>query len=411
MKKRNILIITYYFPPNKSVGARRWAKFSKYLQRKGHNVVIICSKNPADSTSPWDNDIEGLKINTLPTNYPTFLSLTPKNIIEKIRYKLTVKYLQLITVGAIYDQTLFWEKQLLPLAHQLIEENEIDTVITNGPPFRLMYYCTKLKKSFPNIKLISDFRDPWTWWYNMGYPHLKGRNKSVEAEMERQVVELSDITFTPNDFMQQILMEKYPKSKNFIKVLPHAYDQDEYPTKLKPKTHTDKLNLIYYGTLYNGLADEYRLFAEALIPFKDEVNVDIYSNIFDYKDIFEASGLSGMVNYHKTVPMKELARKIHKYDYAIIISPDFTKNNISTKFFEIINFRIPFLFISQPGKASQFISENQLGIHLKSSEIKENLESIIAKSRSFKYNKTFDVSPYSFDRQTDNILNFINELD
>ena len=412
MEKRNILIVSYYFPPNKSVGARRWAKFSKYLQRKGHNVVVICAENPTNSNSPWDKDIEGMNIHTLPVKYPAILFSNPSSLLNKIKYKLSVKYLQLTTKGTIYDQTLFWEKQLLTKAHELIKENNIDTVITNGPPFRLLYYCTKLKQSFPNIKLISDFRDPWTWWYNMGYPQLKGKDKAIEFKMEEEVINLSDLVLTPNDVMQKILIEKYPSRQPFIKELPHAYDGDEFFAKDKQgqKKANGKLNLIYFGTLYNGLEDEYRLFSKALKSAENDVNLDIYTNQFDYQNVFHEDDLDEVVHFKRAIPMSNLSEIIANYDYVVILSPDFGKENISTKFFEIINFRIPFLFISKPGKASRFIEDNSLGIHLEAAALQAQFESIVNNTHEFVYNREFDVEPYSFDKQTDNLLQYISGL-
>lgn len=410
-EKRNILLVTYYFPPHKSVGARRWAKFAKYLQRKGHKVIIICAANPKDAQSPWDEDVVGLEIHTLPNNYPKILGENPKTIFGKIKYRLVLKYLKIRTTGTIYDQTVFWEKQLLNTAERLIKANDIDTVISNGPPFRLIYYCTKLKDLFPHIILVSDFRDPWTWWYNMGYPSLKGKDKSFEAVMERKVVELSDFTLIPNSVMQNLLHEKYPSRKDSIKVLPHAFDEDDYPTVKPMMQKRDKLNLLYYGTLYNGLEEEYRLLAKALMPFKDQVNIDIYTNIFDYEDVFETHGVGHAVNYHKTISMTEIVERVQAYDYIIIMSPEFGKDNISTKFFEIIKLRTPFLFVSEPGVASKFIQENKLGIHLKASQLESNFSDLVHRTYDFEYNVDYDVSPFSFDSQTDYLLSLVAEFE
>ena len=112
-EKRNILLVTYYFPTHKSVGARRWAKFAKYLQRKGHKVIVICAAIQKDAQSHWNEDIVGLEIHTLQNKYPKILGENPKTIFGKIKYRLALKYLKITTTGTIYDQTVFWEKQLL----------------------------------------------------------------------------------------------------------------------------------------------------------------------------------------------------------------------------------------------------------------------------------------------------------
>ena len=46
---KNILIITYYWPPTGGVGTQRWLKLSKYLIRNKLKPIIYTPSNP---TSP-----------------------------------------------------------------------------------------------------------------------------------------------------------------------------------------------------------------------------------------------------------------------------------------------------------------------------------------------------------------------
>ncbi len=42
---KNVLIITYYWPPGGGAGVQRWLKFSRLLPQHGWNPVIITPKN------------------------------------------------------------------------------------------------------------------------------------------------------------------------------------------------------------------------------------------------------------------------------------------------------------------------------------------------------------------------------
>jgi hypothetical protein len=44
--KRRLLVITYHFPPDGSVGGQRWAGLSKYLARLGWEVHVITAAVP-----------------------------------------------------------------------------------------------------------------------------------------------------------------------------------------------------------------------------------------------------------------------------------------------------------------------------------------------------------------------------
>ena len=43
---RKILLISYYWPPNAGVGARRWLNFQKYLSNE-YSITIYTPENPS----------------------------------------------------------------------------------------------------------------------------------------------------------------------------------------------------------------------------------------------------------------------------------------------------------------------------------------------------------------------------
>jgi len=61
-------------------------------------------------------------------------------------------------------RAFFWlakyKKQIL----LSIEEKNIDTVIVSGPPFTLFSIVKDIKKKYPKVKVILDYRDPWGLW-------------------------------------------------------------------------------------------------------------------------------------------------------------------------------------------------------------------------------------------------------
>jgi len=169
MKTKNVLIISYTFPPSNGIGGRRWAKFAKYLTKNNINTTILTIKNSdGKETSPWDNDIKDFDIRYIDSNYPSIIETIPQTFVNKVRYHLTLRSLWLIKNGSVYDRALFLKKRILFNATKIINEKKIDTIVITGAPFRLLYYGTLIKAKHPNIKLISDFRDPWAW-SQLGY--------------------------------------------------------------------------------------------------------------------------------------------------------------------------------------------------------------------------------------------------
>ena len=209
-EKKSILLISYYFPPNNSVGSRRWAKYSKVLSRNGIQVHVLCAKSNSSESSPWDDDIEGLNINYLPSKYPRVLdNWKSESIFYRIRYKICDKLISALIIGSHYDRSIFWKSTMIKSAKKLIVDNQIDQIIVSTPPNRSSYYAAQLKDEFPKLRLIVDFRDPWTWGEFREYPNLKGSNRFKEEEMNKFVIEKADEIIVSVDNMKRKIEKKY----------------------------------------------------------------------------------------------------------------------------------------------------------------------------------------------------------
>src|SRR2546422_11690511 len=55
---RRLLVITYHFPPDGSVGGLRWAGITKYLARLGWEVVVVTAVPPSGSDAAVGVQVE-----------------------------------------------------------------------------------------------------------------------------------------------------------------------------------------------------------------------------------------------------------------------------------------------------------------------------------------------------------------
>ncbi|MEO6301966.1 MAG: hypothetical protein ABIP51_02220, partial [Bacteroidia bacterium] len=172
---KQILLISYVFPPYYGIGGRRWAKHADGLTKLGYTVHVICAKNPFRKTSLWYDVVKNnpkIIIHQLPAFYPKVLVDFEHNFFQKIAYKFWVSVLPFFTKGSFLDRTIFWKKPMLKEAIKIISRNQITNVICTGGPFGVMHFSTLLKNKFNNLFLINDLRDPWTWGPNWGFPGL-----------------------------------------------------------------------------------------------------------------------------------------------------------------------------------------------------------------------------------------------
>jgi len=401
----NLLILSYHFPPHPTVGSRRWAKFAKFFARMGHRVTVITSQAPKGSISPWDDDIqEGITVHRLPYRYPRILDSHPKTFFEKLCYKIVLFLLEHGISGTPYDRAIFWKSVLMKELRKVIQKEGLpDFIFANGPPFRLLYYTGMIKKLYPTVKIAIDFRDPWTWWYNMGYPYLNSKDRKAEEKMESFAVQSADQIITPCEEIQKKLAVRYPEFKSKIEVIPHGFDPDKVTSEERRTTHSPPHKLIYFGTLYVGIDRLFYSLTSVLDQFPNPVTLDLYVSRKKY--FFSSS----RVQYLSPVSEKVLFEKICGYDLVVLFLFQGVEDFLGTKLFEVIHSRTPILLLGPSGKVSQFIVENDLGFHIRTEDIEAELPKILSGQKVLKYNNRFDTSPYSFESLTKQLLQTVHK--
>jgi hypothetical protein len=121
----------------------------------------------------------------------------------------------------IPDARKFWIKPSVSYLEHYIQQNNIDVVITTGPPHSMHLIGLQLKEKL-NIKWISDFRDPWT---DIDYFHqlpLTKRAKATHIRLEKEVLEQSDAVLVVGETMK----ENYLKFNKNIHVITNGFDTD-----------------------------------------------------------------------------------------------------------------------------------------------------------------------------------------
>ncbi|MEY4012123.1 MAG: hypothetical protein RIT22_1247 [Bacteroidota bacterium] len=204
-KQKKLLIITYYWPPAGGPGVQRWLKFVKYLPEFDIQPIVYVPENPTYpivdahlETEVSDKAIILKKSIFEPYQLASFLS---KNKTKKIssgiipnqkKQSFLDKFLLWIRGNLfIPDARVFWVKPSVQYLEKYIRANEIDMIVTSGPPHSLHLIGLELKQKL-NLKWLADFRDPWT---TIGY-HKSLRLSSYAAkrhkQLEKQVLNSAD---------------------------------------------------------------------------------------------------------------------------------------------------------------------------------------------------------------------------
>lgn len=388
-----ILLIAYVFPPYYGIGGRRWAKHANELTKLGYTVHVVCARNPYDKQSLWTDLIKNNKdiiLHVLPTRFPDVVVTFGDGFIKKLQYRIWVIILRLLCRGSFYDRSIFWKRLLLKESANLIVKHNIEKVICTGAPFAAMYYATLLKKKFRNLYLVNDLRDPWTWGSVWGFEHLSKRRMNYEKKMEYLTIEGSDLITVPDIKMMNYLRENYRQFEKKIVEIPHSFDPEEL--SVFEKTKSTKIRLVYYGTIYDYIENFLEKTAEFLARHSDKFSLDIYTDSKKHEPYF----LKYKSDNVRTFPQenaKTLFQKFADYDYVFIMTTDYAKDYISTKFFEIIYTHTPIIIFSNPGRAGEFMENNGLGLHVDLNTFEMKMLELY--ESEFPLNKNFDISKYS----------------
>ncbi len=401
----HFVIVSYTFPPSTEIGGRRWAKFSKQLLMKGHEVTVICSENGGDKDF-FEKEFEGIKVHQLPKKYPRWLTGQTKNLFEKILYSLAIRVVNPLLRINLFDKAFAWKSIMTRELEAIHSKKLIEVIAATGAPYSILRHTSSFKASHREISLVSDFRDPWTWGDYYGIPTMASRKKGYQLESERFVMDNSDLICYPTVHMGSVLESLYPEHLSKLTLLPHAFDPEKFPQF--QSNEIKRKGFIYGGTLYNGIEDYLRALSVVVQQNpSEEFKWDVYTGraypLID--ELFEKE----KVEVHSYIPEEELFGKISQAEAYLVFLPPQEKDLISTKFFEIIFTKTPIIYIGPEGEVGKFIRENKLGVHILPEAIEQAMPKFLKESIKF-LPWSFDVTKFTFSSVTDDFIKKIKAL-
>ena len=418
-----ILIISHTFPPSPGIGGRRWVKFAKYLHQKNHKIYVLAAENIQTETSVWHSDIENLEIEYLPYHYPKSLSLPVHSFLDKLSYRFNLIKLKFKDKGNYYDKTVLWENQIQNKVRDYVRLKNIDTIIVTGPPFRIVYYVTQLKQEFKQVTFISDLRDLWASDTEMSaFARLNKKRKSQEFLYQQAAVRNSDSIFTVAEKMRAYFAS-LSSIDNCI-LIPNGFDPSDYEKNelTDVQTSTDKVNFIFTGTVYNNLDYILIPFFEGLAQLKlksphlyEYLNFEFYGKFPEkYKTYIYEFGLNDKVIVKGEKPYSYVTEKLKRSHYAVLFLNNVYNYSFSTKFCEYLAHKKKILVVSSKGDTSDYVVNNNIGLHVKPEDTFLKIKYCIEKSVANKFlidrNEEFETSHFSIPEITRKIETHLNKL-
>ena len=377
MKK--VLIITYYWIPSGGAGVQRWVKFCKYLRETGWEPVIYTPSNPEYPSEDYsfEKDIpEGVQIVKTPIWEPYniyrlfagrrgqkiqagFISEGKK---QSWKDKLSIRLRGNLLIP---DPRRFWVRPSVRFLRRYLSGHPVDAVVTTGPPHSMHLIGLNLKKYFPDLPWIADFRDPWTnidFYKDLGLTSWADR---IHHRLEKQVVKHADAVVVVSSGMQEEFKQLQPKSLHLI---PNGYDEEDVvSTEVKP----DQLfSISHIGTL--NAARNPEVLWKALsqlcsedVAFRNDLQIQLIGKV-DYSVVesLKARGLDKQTRKIDYLPHNEaIAKQQSSQVLLLLINQTANAKGILTgKFFEYLASGRPVLGIGPvDGDAAEILKQTGAG--------------------------------------------------
>ena len=247
-----MLIISYYWPPSGGPGVQRWLKFVKYLPEFNIEPILFIPKNanyPLLDKSLSDDVNKDLKVIQFPiTEISGFLpkfkflnSVRSGNISKPHNQSLLQKLIFFIRGNLfIPDMKIFWKSSSVNFLSDYLPKNNIDTIITTGPPHSVHLIGLELKRKL-NINWISDFRDPWVKLNYLNRFHLLPFSRKSHISLRNKVLINSNAVIVTSERLKDLFSNI---TSNIYKIT-NGFDYI-----IKENNLDNKFSISHIGSLY-----------------------------------------------------------------------------------------------------------------------------------------------------------------
>ncbi|MBC7958968.1 MAG: glycosyltransferase [Vallitaleaceae bacterium] len=368
MDYKKVLMIAYQFPPMGGAGVQRTAKFAKYLHQFGWDSIVFT----ADTSG-------GIIDASLLEDFKNVEVIRTKAYdFEQCRHPFRLMGKVLSRKIFIPDGQWFWYRKNRKKAVEAVIEHQPDVLYTTSYPYSDHLIGAYLKKRFPQLPWIVDFRDEWTQNpYILDMKHSAYRME-VERGLEKEVIASCDyfITNSPhmlNNFKQEHNLE----DRSYV--IPNGFDKSDFEGLTIDKTHHEKLVITYAGAMYGRRkADPFLqalkniMDAEKVDPKKIKVNFIGHFSKENIQKVKQYIGSEEVISFVPYLPHKKSIEFLMNSDVLLLIvgSGAGMKNFYTGKIFEYINTCKTILgLVPVDGAAADVIRETQTGYVVDSDDV------------------------------------------
>jgi glycosyltransferase involved in cell wall biosynthesis len=263
-------------------------------------------------------------------------SLTRGGAVGKRRAGIAKRILQALLLP---DPQVTW----LPIAYhhacRLIARRPIDIVVITVPPFSCSLLVRKLRRRFPALPIVLDFRDEWlATTIDLVSFSSDGRARRIAQRAEANAIRAATQVVMVTKAACREIQSRYPSEPaEKFEVIRNGFDPvpQAAPDSAEVKP-TGKVLISFVGTLYRSTDPAPVIEALRALPaeVKERLLLRFIGYVEDpaYREALLSVGRS--VELQGFVPHNEALKAIQQSDYVLLITHD--RINVPAKFYDYI---------------------------------------------------------------------------
>jgi glycosyltransferase involved in cell wall biosynthesis len=334
MPLRNILIVTYYFPPSAASGSFRLLGFVRHLPKFGWQASVV-----APPSLPWEPTDEGLlarvPAGTLVHHVPYPAGLLWKPLRRFAMLEMWLPFAWARTCRAFRDQ-------------------RPEAVLTSGPPHAVHLIGLWLKRRH-DFLWVADFRDPWT----SGDPTCLAMNNGAwERRAEASVIHEADVIVANTPGALDLLAGAYPQHAAKMVAITNGFDPENFANISPPATVRQAVDIIHTGEIYadrnpQPLLDAVRLLVPTGLtggrPFQVRFIGRLGTGASQLAELIHAQGLDEVVSFPGQIPYSRSIEEMTRADILLLMDSPGRRAGVPAKLYEYIGAGRPILALAEPG--------------------------------------------------------------
>ncbi len=372
---KNVLFLSYYFPPMGMGGVQRAAKFCKYLPEFGWEPLVVTVKDTVYYAYDESllKDIKNIRIVRTDSLDPLRVMFILRKLFGKNKGnspasdgKKSTFFERLFKLLLIPDSKVLWIPFAFINSLKIVNSEDIPVVFSTSPPLS-SHIAGFLLKIFTKVKWAADFRDHWAINEKKDYPTVFHR--IIHSFIKKIILRNADYIIGVSNGIVEEMGGNALKNTSGYSVIFNGYDEDDFPGEVLKKENNG-FRIIYAGTF-----NEIHSPAAFLDGLKNAVERDrnISDNIefihygvsvgFSIRDEAEIMGIGNIVTEIGYVQHKELIKKILNANLLLLIQSEMCPGGmIPGKLFEYLASGIPILAIIPEGDAAELIRKHKSGV-------------------------------------------------